>query len=211
MPTELLRSRFSLLRYQRDPPKVTTLYGLRMPTSKRNTVRYDDGSGDTLDVPLGGTACKEVFASLGIRPTFWTVFRTLVSESQSAVTSGKVAFDLLSDKLKSLAVRLRVKYMPHPYVAIGTAKSRPTGLGMESVSCPFVPAPPPDLLLTNLLAGRPRDCFRGFATVGRKACQDLSGMLEEPRNREFASSSAPEWRARVGTPRLAAPLSARRC
>ncbi|BGP54586.1 hypothetical protein JCM8202v2_002173 [Rhodotorula sphaerocarpa] len=90
--------------YQRDPPKVTTLYGLRMPTSKRNTVRYDDGSGDTLDVPLGGTA----------------------------FTSGKVAFDLLSDELKSLAVRLRVKYMPHPYVAIGTAKSRPTGLGMES-------------------------------------------------------------------------------
>lgn len=52
-----------------------------------------------------------------------------------AVVSGKVMFDILPAEYKSLAVRARVKYFPHPYVAIGTAKSRSTGLGMETVRC----------------------------------------------------------------------------
>ncbi|BGP06915.1 putative dioxygenase [Rhodotorula toruloides] len=90
--------------YERDPPKVTTLYGLQMPLGKGNIVRYDDGTGDELEVPLGGTA----------------------------FVSGKVMFDILPAEYKSLAVRARVKYFPHPYVAIGTAKSRSTGLGMET-------------------------------------------------------------------------------
>lgn len=53
-------------------------------------------------------------------------------------------FDLLPAEYKSLAVRMRVKYMPHPYIAIGTAKSRPTGLGMESdgLEVPFEDLPP---------------------------------------------------------------------
>ncbi|GAA5880518.1 hypothetical protein JCM3774_000635 [Rhodotorula dairenensis] len=102
--------------YQRDPPKVTTLYGLAMPTSRRNVVRYDDGTGDELEVPLGGTA----------------------------FVSGKVMFELLPPEYKSLAVRMRVKYLPHPYIAIGTAKSRPTGLGMESddLEVPLEDLPP---------------------------------------------------------------------
>lgn len=60
------------------------------------------------------------------------------------VVSGKVMFDLLPAEYKSLAVRMRVKYMPHPYIAIGTAKSRPTGLGMESdgLEVPFEDLPP---------------------------------------------------------------------
>ncbi|GAA5982330.1 hypothetical protein JCM11641_002013 [Rhodosporidiobolus odoratus] len=90
--------------YQRDPPKVTTLYGLAMPEGKKNTVRYDDGTGDELEVPLGGTA----------------------------FTSGKLTFDILPDEYKSLAVRTKVRYAPHPYVWMGPAKSRSTGLGMES-------------------------------------------------------------------------------
>ncbi|GAA6027931.1 hypothetical protein JCM8097_001787 [Rhodosporidiobolus ruineniae] len=90
--------------YQRNPPKVTTLYGLSMPEGKKNTVRYDDGTGDELEVPLGGTA----------------------------FVSGKVMFDILPAELKSLAVRMKVRYFPHPYVAIGTAKARSTGLGMET-------------------------------------------------------------------------------
>ncbi|GAA5920819.1 hypothetical protein JCM1841_005111 [Sporobolomyces salmonicolor] len=90
--------------YQRDPPKVTTLYGLIVPQGKKNIVRYDDGTGDELEVPLGGTA----------------------------FVSGKIMFDILPAPLKSLAVRMKVRYFPHPYVAIGTAKSRSTGLGMET-------------------------------------------------------------------------------
>ncbi|GAA5861378.1 hypothetical protein JCM8547_006111 [Rhodosporidiobolus lusitaniae] len=90
--------------YQRDTPKVTTLYGLQMPTAKKNIVRYDDGTGDELEVPLGGTA----------------------------FVSGKVMFDILPAEYKSLAVRTKVRYLPHPFITIGTAKSRSTGLGMET-------------------------------------------------------------------------------
>ncbi|GAA6008526.1 hypothetical protein JCM10207_007143 [Rhodosporidiobolus poonsookiae] len=102
--------------YQRDPPKVTTLYGLSMPEGKRNTVRYDDGTGDELDVPLGGTS----------------------------FVSGKLMFDILPTELKSLAVRTKVRYFPHPYVAIGTAKARSTGLGMETegLEVPLEDLPP---------------------------------------------------------------------
>jgi len=90
--------------YERDPPKVTTLYGLKMPTAARQTVRYDDGTGDELEVPMGGTA----------------------------FVSGTKMFDILPANLKSLAVRSKVQYAPHPYVWMGTAKALPTGLGMYS-------------------------------------------------------------------------------
>lgn len=120
---------------------MTTLYGLEMPTSRRNVVRYDDGTGDELKVPLGGTACTYPCPSppLNIsRASFLTTLRLPV------VVSGKAMFDLLPAEYKSLAVRMRVKYMPHPYIAIGTAKSRPTGLGMESdgLEVPFEDLPP---------------------------------------------------------------------
>lgn len=53
-----------------------------MPTETMQTVRYDDGTGDELPVPLGGTA----------------------------FVSGKIMFDLLPALLKSLAVRTQVQY-----------------------------------------------------------------------------------------------------
>merc|ERR1711939_85467 len=90
--------------YRLHTPKVTTLYGLRAPQGKVQTVHYDDGSNETLDVPLGGTA----------------------------FVSGKKMFDILPPQLKSLAVRTKVRYHAHPYVWITPAKSRPTGLGMET-------------------------------------------------------------------------------
>ncbi|KAI5481700.1 alpha-ketoglutarate dependent xanthine dioxygenase [Pseudohyphozyma bogoriensis] len=70
--------------YERDPPKVTTLYGLGVPQGKKQTVRYDDGTGDELEVPLGGTA----------------------------FVSGKIMFDQLPAHLKSLAIRTKVQYSP---------------------------------------------------------------------------------------------------
>ncbi|GAA5931988.1 TauD/TfdA family dioxygenase [Sporobolomyces koalae] len=90
--------------YERDPPKVTTLCAKLAPQGKTNIVRYDDGTGDELEVPLGGTA----------------------------FVSGKIMFDILPAPLKSLAVRTRVRYAPHPYIWMGPAQSRPTGLGLES-------------------------------------------------------------------------------
>ncbi|EPQ60200.1 Clavaminate synthase-like protein [Gloeophyllum trabeum ATCC 11539] len=90
--------------YDLSPPKVTTLYAIRVPDGPRQKVRYDDGTGDELEVPLGTTA----FAS------------------------GKTMFEMLPDELKSVAVRTRVKYAPHPYVWMAPARVRTSGLGLES-------------------------------------------------------------------------------
>ncbi|KAF9033449.1 Clavaminate synthase-like protein [Hymenopellis radicata] len=92
--------------YDLSPPKVTTLYGINVPKGARQTCRYDDGTGDELDVPLGTTA----------------------------FVSGKTMFDILPKELKSLAVRSKVKYAPHPYVWMAPAHAMSTGLGIESES-----------------------------------------------------------------------------
>jgi alpha-ketoglutarate-dependent taurine dioxygenase len=48
------------------------------------------------------------------------------------VVSGTNMFDILPQDLKSVAVRARVQYAPHPYVWMAPAKAMPTGLGIES-------------------------------------------------------------------------------
>jgi len=90
--------------YDLSPPKVTTLYGLKVPQGPEQVVRYDDGTGDELPVPLGTTA----------------------------FVSGRTMFDILPPELKSLAVRTKVKYAPHPYVWMAPARALSTGLGIES-------------------------------------------------------------------------------
>ncbi|KAI8625875.1 hypothetical protein F5Y19DRAFT_488852 [Xylariaceae sp. FL1651] len=86
------------------PPVVTTLLAVQVPRGRRQTCRYDDGSGDELDVPLGTTA----------------------------FVSGYSMYDALSDEDKAFARGTRVEYAPHPYVWMSRAKSRPDGLGMLS-------------------------------------------------------------------------------
>ena len=44
--------------YGLSPPKVTTLYAVKVPGGEPQVCRYDDGTGDELKVPLGGTACE---------------------------------------------------------------------------------------------------------------------------------------------------------
>ncbi|KAL0952015.1 hypothetical protein HGRIS_008664 [Hohenbuehelia grisea] len=102
--------------YDLSPPKVTTLYGITIPKGEPQTVRYDDGTGDELPVPLGTTA----------------------------FVSGKTMFDILPSELKSLAVRSKVKYAPHPYVWMAPARALSTGLGIESDGheLPFEELPP---------------------------------------------------------------------
>ncbi|CAK5271265.1 unnamed protein product [Mycena citricolor] len=90
--------------YDLSPPQVTTLYGLTVPAGEPQTCRYDDGTGDELAVPLGTTA----------------------------FVSGRTMFDILPAELKSLAVRTRVRYSPHPYVWMAPAHAMSTGLGIES-------------------------------------------------------------------------------
>jgi len=90
--------------YDLSPPKVTTLYALKVPQGHAQVCRYDDGTGDELPVPLGTTA----------------------------FVSGATMFQLLPPEQKSLAVRTRVKYSPHPYVWMAPAHALSTGLGLET-------------------------------------------------------------------------------
>jgi hypothetical protein len=90
--------------YDLSPPKATTLYAVTVPQGKAQTCQYDDGTGDELPVPLGTTA----------------------------FVSGKTMFDILPKELKSLAVRTKVKYAPHPYVWMASAHAMSTGLGIET-------------------------------------------------------------------------------
>jgi xanthine dioxygenase len=90
--------------YDLNPPRVTTLMAVRVPRGEPQTLRYDDGTGDELEVPLGTTA----FAS------------------------GYTMYDLLPEELKRLARTTTVQYAAHPYVWMSGAKSRSTGLGLHS-------------------------------------------------------------------------------
>jgi xanthine dioxygenase len=90
--------------YGLAPPIVTTLQAIRVPAGRRQIVRYDDGTGDELDVPLGTTA----FAS------------------------GYQMYKQLSEEDKAFVRGAKVEYAPHPYVWMSGAKSRADGLGMES-------------------------------------------------------------------------------
>jgi hypothetical protein len=90
--------------YELSPPKVTTLYAVRVPQGPQQVCRYDDGTGDELPVPLGTTA----------------------------FVSGKTMFDILPRTLQSVSVRARARYAPHPYVWMSPAAAHNTGLAIES-------------------------------------------------------------------------------
>jgi alpha-ketoglutarate-dependent taurine dioxygenase len=88
--------------YGLDPPKVTTLLALTIPDGPRQTVVYDDGTGDELEVSLGTTA----------------------------FVSGTKALEVLPPELRDLALRTQVRYAPHPYIWLKNARALPTGLGL---------------------------------------------------------------------------------
>lgn len=90
--------------YGLAPPVATTLLAVKVPSGRTQTLRYDDGTGDEMTVPLGTTA----FAS------------------------GETMYDILSDEDKAFARSTKVEYALHPYIWMSPAKSRPTGLGMVS-------------------------------------------------------------------------------
>ena len=77
---------------------------MKVPSGKHQTVRYDDGTSDELEAPLGTTA----------------------------FVSGATMFSILPPELKSLAVRSKIRYAPHPYVWMAPAKALATGLGIVS-------------------------------------------------------------------------------
>ncbi|KAK7218307.1 hypothetical protein V2G26_006310 [Clonostachys chloroleuca] len=90
--------------YDLAPPVATTLLAVRVPSGRTQTLRYDDGTGDEMTVPLGTTA----FAN------------------------GETMYDILSDEDKEFARTTKVEYAAHPYIWMSPAKSRSTGLGLVS-------------------------------------------------------------------------------
>ncbi|PKY09387.1 Clavaminate synthase-like protein [Aspergillus campestris IBT 28561] len=123
--------------YDLHPPHVTTLLAVQVPKGRRQTLRYDDGSNETLDVPLGTTA----------------------------FVTGEKMFSLLSDEDKEFALTSRVEYAPHPYIWMSGARSLPTGLGLYSadLELPTTDLPPVDpskiqilpMVWKNPVTGRP--------------------------------------------------------
>lgn len=90
--------------YDLDPPLVTSLFAARVPKGRRQICRYDDGSGEELEVPLGTTA----------------------------FISGYKMYDMLSEADKEFVRTSMVEYGPHPYIWMSKAKSRSNGLGLFS-------------------------------------------------------------------------------
>ncbi|KAL6705100.1 hypothetical protein ACN47E_007359 [Coniothyrium glycines] len=90
--------------YDLNPPRITSLMAVKVPKGRTQTLRYDDGSGDELQVPLGTTA----FAS------------------------SYTMYDILSDADKEFARTTNVEYAAHPYIWMSASKSKSTGLGLES-------------------------------------------------------------------------------
>lgn len=102
--TRFFRWHIDAALYALNPPKVTSLMAVMVPKGRRQTLRYDDGTGDELDVPLGTTA----------------------------FVSGQRMYELLSEEDKKFVREAKIEYAPHPYIWMSGARSLPTGLGMFS-------------------------------------------------------------------------------
>lgn len=104
--------------YALNPPKVTSLMAVKVPAGRRQTLRYDDGTGEELDVPLGTTA----------------------------FVSGQNMYNILSEEDKKFVREAKIEYSAHPYIWMSPAKSRTDGLGMisEGKELPASELPPID-------------------------------------------------------------------
>ncbi|KAG0169965.1 hypothetical protein DFQ28_003336 [Apophysomyces sp. BC1034] len=109
--TRFFRWHMDAALYKLNPPKVTSLFGVKNPEPRRQTVQYDDGTGHTLNVQLGTTA----------------------------FISGQKAFEILPIEAKELAFRTKVKYAPHPYLWMSKAKLMSNGLGVVSENKELTP------------------------------------------------------------------------
>lgn len=115
--TRFYRWHIDLALYDLKPPMVTTLLGIKVPpTTQKQTVVYDDGTGDELEITQGATC----------------------------FVSGKNAFDNLSEEDKKYALNTTVEYAPHPYIFISPAGATSDGLSMvsEGKEIPFDKLPP---------------------------------------------------------------------
>ena len=116
--TRFFRWHIDAALYDLNPPKVTSLMAVSVPKGRRQTLRYDDGTGDELDVPLGTTA----------------------------FVSSYNMYDILSDEDKEFVRTSKIEYAAHPYIWMSPAKSRSDGLGLvsEDTELPDSELPPID-------------------------------------------------------------------
>ena len=114
--TRFFRWHIDAALYALNPPKVTSLMAVKVPAGRRQTLRYDDGSGEEMDVPLGTTA----------------------------FVSGQKMYEMLSEGDKELVRGAKVEYAPHPYIWMSPARSRSDGLGMisDNLELPLSDLPP---------------------------------------------------------------------
>ena len=96
-----------------------------VPKGRRQTLRYDDNTGEELDVPLGTTA----------------------------FVSGYNMYNILSDMDKEFVCTSTIEYAPHPYIWMSPAKSLSDGLGLYSdgVELPQSELPPIDTSKIQIL------------------------------------------------------------
>lgn len=104
--TRFFRWHIDAALYDLDPPRVTSLMAVCVPQGRRQTLRYDDDTGDELDVSLGTTA----------------------------FVSGENMYNILSDVDKEFVRTSKIEYAPHPYIWMTNARSLPDGLGLYSDS-----------------------------------------------------------------------------
>ncbi|RDW82409.1 hypothetical protein BP6252_03521 [Coleophoma cylindrospora] len=90
--------------YALNPPRVTSLMAVQVPKGRRQLCRYDDGSGEEMEVPLGTTA----------------------------FFSGYTAYEILSVEQKEFVRGSSIEYAGHPYIWMSKARSRSNGLGLWS-------------------------------------------------------------------------------
>lgn len=90
--------------YDLNPPKVTTLLAVSVPTGPKQTLLYDDGSNEEMQVPLGTTA----------------------------FVSGYAMYDRLSESEKEFVRTSKIQYAPHPYIWMSQCRFFSDGLGLYS-------------------------------------------------------------------------------
>ncbi|KAJ5093186.1 hypothetical protein N7456_009047, partial [Penicillium angulare] len=100
--TRFMRWHIDAALYDFNPPKVTTLMAVKVPKGRRQTILYDDGSGEELDASLATTA----------------------------FISGQKMFNMLSFEDQEFVVTSKAEYAPHPYIWVKAAKMHPTGLSV---------------------------------------------------------------------------------
>ncbi|KAI8649082.1 TfdA family Taurine catabolism dioxygenase TauD [Fusarium keratoplasticum] len=90
--------------YDLDPPLVALLFASKVPQGRGQVCRYDDGSGEEINVPLGTTA----------------------------FIGGYRMYNMLSEGDKEFVRTTFIEYAPHPYIWMSKAHSSSNGLGLFS-------------------------------------------------------------------------------